>query len=345
MRNRGGDHPGRPRPAFTLVEILVVIAIIAGLIAILLPAVQAAREAGRRLQCANNIRQLALAVLGYESNQGMLPPSGLMGRTSSGDVDPQSGKMFNWIVFVLPYMEEVPLYNRFDFSRALLDQPDDLLSTSVTTLLCPDDSAQGRTFVDSTLTQGKHLAKGNYAAFVSPYHVEFELQYPGAIISTGQRMATIVDGTSSTLMLAEIRTRGNPQDQRGAWTLPWTGATLLAFDMHAEDDCPPDKYVPNDLSLGETQLPNNQGPNLDMLYLCPDEAGAANQQMPCATWSSTGEWAFLSAAPRSLHPGGVNTTFVDGHVTFLKNDVDQMVMAYLISINDGQSIDMSQFGN
>ena len=188
--NRGESHGAPTRTAFTLVELLVVIAIIGSLIAVLLPAVQAAREAGRRIQCANNIRQLALATLGYESANRTLPPSGLMKVSSKGVVDPRSGKMFSWIVFILPYIEETAIFNRFDFSKSVFDQSDDLLSTPLMPLLCPSDSASGRTFTDSQLTKGKHLAKGNYAAFVSPYHTEFQVEYPGALIPGGQRLVS-----------------------------------------------------------------------------------------------------------------------------------------------------------
>ena len=343
--NRGRGHVTRARTAFTLVELLVVIAIIGSLIAILLPAVQAAREAGRRIQCASNIRQLGLAILGYEAANRTLPPSGLMKVSPKGIVDPRSGKMFSWIVLILPYIEEVPVFNRFDFSKSVFDQPDDLLATTLMPLLCPSDSASGQVFTDPELTKGKHLAKGNYAAFVSPFHTDLSVRFPGALIPGGQRLVSIVDGTSSTLMLSEVRTRRQPQDQRGAWAVSWTGATLLAFDMHADEDAPEGIYSVSYASVGVTQLPNSEGPNVDILYKCTNEAGAQLQRMPCATWSSSGDWDYLSAAPRSRHPGGVNTTFVDGHVTFLRNDIDEVTMAYLISINDGQTLDVSKYAD
>ena len=343
--NRGADRVARAPSAFTLVELLVVIAIIGSLIAVLLPAVQGAREAGRRIQCANNIRQLGLAILGYESANRALPPSGLTKVSSKGIVDPRSGKMFSWIVLILPYIEEVPLYNRFNFSKSVFDQPDELLSTTLMPLLCASDTASGRVFTDPELTKGKHLAKGNYAAFVSPYHTEFAVKYPGALIPSGQKLVSIEDGTSSTLMLGEVRTRSQPQDQRGAWAVAWTGATLLAFDMHADDEVPGGIYSVNYASVGQTQPPNSDGPNADILYNCADEAGAQFQHMPCATFAPSGDWDYLSAAPRSRHPGGVNTAFVDGHVIFLRNEIDEVTMAYLISINDCHTLDVSKYAD
>ena len=146
-------------------------------------------------------------------------------------------------------------------------------------------------------------------------------------------------------MLAEVRTRSQPQDQRGAWAVAWTGATLLAFDMHPDEDAPAGRYLVSYGSVGLTQMPNSEGPNVDILYKCVDEAGAQFQRMPCATWSGSGEWDYLSAAPRSRHPMGVNTAFVDGHVTFLRDEVDEVTMAYLISINDGQVLNVSKYAD
>jgi prepilin-type processing-associated H-X9-DG protein len=76
-----------------------------------------------------------------------------------------------------------------------------------------------------------------------------------------------------------------------------------------------------------------------MIYKCEDQAGAQLDRMPCATWALGYPYGFLSAAPRSAHPGGVNVVFVDGHVGFLPDDVDEIAMAYLVSANDTHVID------
>lgn len=149
----------------------------------------------------------------------------------------------------------------------------------------------------------------------------------------------VIDGLSHTLMLSEVRVCTHQQDQRGAWALPWNGSSLLAFDMH----CSPklgsgSKFEANKSSLGLTQLPNNRGPNVDVLYSCPDMLGSQMEKMPCGLWDSTGEFNYLSSAPRSNHPGGVNVIFMDGHTGFLLDNVDETVMAYLISINDGHIV-------
>ncbi len=332
----------KSRVAFTLVELLVVVAIIGILMALVLPAVQAAREAARRIQCASQLKQLGLAVLNYESSRQKLPPSGIVD-DSLRRFDPRSGVMHSWAVLILPYIEQRPLYDRFDRETSILQHSGDPQATHVEIMHCPSDSAGDRFFVDAELTEGKQFAKGNYAAFVSPVHTDTQARFPGALVRFGQKLALVSDGTSSTLMLSEVRTRDQPQDQRGAWALPWTGASLLAFDMHP-DLRSPGAYEANEISRGYTQRPNSQGPPFDMLYACPDSADAQMRGMPCGVWDP-GRRAtdFLSAAPRSNHPGGVNAVFADGHVEFLSDDVNEFTMAYMISANDGHPRPVSQF--
>src|SRR3954447_15007821 len=103
----------RSRRGFTLIELLVVIAIIGVLIALLLPAVQAAREAARRAQCTNNLKQIALAMHNYHDTVGSFPPGGISGGDPNGW---WSGGWWPWTVFILPAMEQGTLYNAINFS-------------------------------------------------------------------------------------------------------------------------------------------------------------------------------------------------------------------------------------
>ena len=317
--------------AFTLVELLVVIAIIGILVSLLLPAVQAAREAARRMQCQNNLKQLGLAVHNYHDVFRQLPSSGIMATLPSAA--PPTGQQFSWLVLILNQVEQSTLHDQFDFKVSVFAQPNDPQAVSIATFICPSDSAQNRDFTHPTLTNGKRFAKANYAAFVSPFHTDLQDAYQGALVRGRQNLASLTDGTSNTLLASEVLTLGHQQDQRGAWALPWTGATQLAFDLHS---LTAGSFTVDPASIGNTHPPNNQGPNLDQLYSCPDPAGAQLLKMPCATA------AWLSAAPRSRHPGGVNVVVADGHIGFLPNSVDQVAMAHLISINDGVPTSISE---
>jgi prepilin-type N-terminal cleavage/methylation domain-containing protein/prepilin-type processing-associated H-X9-DG protein len=332
---------------FTLVELLVVIAVIGVIVSLLLPAVQAAREAARRIQCQNHLKQLALAVTNYADTLRVYPASAIVD-TSQPKYDPKSGTMMSWIVLLLPYIEQGNLHQQFDFNASVL-----VLTTTdgsgpqaaqPPVLLCPSDFAKGRFLQDDTLTAGKRLAKGNYAAWVSPYHVELQPRHRAALTSHRGHTAGMLasDGTSTTLMLSEVLTRAQPRDERGAWAIGWNGASQLAFDLHDVDG---EKlsgagYNPNLTSLDSCQPPNNQGPNLDVLYDCASPAEAQLQRMPCNKWEESGALNYLSSAPRSRHPGGVNAVFVDGHVSFVTNQVDIATMAYLISIEDGMAVQL-----
>lgn len=343
------------RHAFSLVELLVVIAIMGVLISLLLPAVQAARESARRVQCVNHLKQLSLAALNYESTYGHLPPSALLDslekinsltETLYPVVDQRVGKQFSWAVLLLPFFEQQNLYDEFDLSRMVFEQELEPQARTISALLCPSDPATSSYFVDENLTEGKQFAKGNYAAYVSPYHIDMQLVYPGALIVTGQPLSQIEDGTSNTIIFSEVRTLDLPQDERGAWALPWAGASILSFDMHPKCSvglvCPDeDYYRPNPASLGVTQVPNSSGRVVDTLHFCQPDSEQDRQSlfegMPCGKWiGRIGATGYYSAAPRSLHQGGVNVAYVDGHVEFLVDEVDEFSMAYQISINDGQ---------
>jgi prepilin-type processing-associated H-X9-DG protein len=338
-----------------LVELLVVIAIIGVLIALLLPAIQAARESARRIQCVSNIKQLALATQNYESTKKELPPSAItdLEESNAGSdsafmaFDPESGKQFSWVVLLLPFIEQQNLHSAFDLSKTVFEQDRNPQAEFIDALLCPSDSARGRLHVDEVATAGKAMAKGNYAAYVSPLHIDLQLLWPGALIATGQPLSRIVDGTSHTIIYSEVRTLDHERDERGAWAVPWAGASILSFDMHhmcadgrSFGACLTEGiYRPDPNFVGKTQLPNSSVVK-DTLFYCKEDqkAEADREDMPCVGWNrSVGAAGFYSASPRSLHPGGVNVAFVDGHTAFVSDDIDDFTFAYWVSINDGQS--------
>jgi prepilin-type N-terminal cleavage/methylation domain-containing protein/prepilin-type processing-associated H-X9-DG protein len=332
------------RSGFTLVELLVVIAIIGVVVSLLLPAVQAAREAARRIQCQNHLKQMALAVTNYADTLRVYPASAIVD-TTQRKYDPKSGTMLSWMVLILPYAEQGNLHQQFDFGASALAQSSaEPQAAQPAVFLCPSDQAKGRFLQDGRLTAGKRVGKGNYAAWVSPYHVEFQARFRAALTSHRPHTHGVFsgEGTSATLMLSEVLTRNRPQDERGAWAIGWNGASQLAFDLHdaGKVELAGAGYNPDVTHLGSSQPPNNQGPNLDVLYECVAPAEAQLQRMPCNTWEESGSLDYFSSAPRSRHPGGVNVAYVDGHVSFLPDQVDQVTMAFLISIEDGMAVQL-----
>ncbi len=254
----------RRRDGFTLVELLVVIAIIGILVALLLPAVNSAREAARRIQCVNNLKQLGLAILNYESANKALPAGGWVENklilnsgaagtiAANGSYDPESGKQFSWMITILPFVEENALFDRFDLTYDEQRPRDhdifkqtgpngDFLTApmaqSVKAFVCPSDQAEGLQYIHQQT--GAIFAKGNYAAYTSPVHTEHEFEFPGGLggfktgKAKGQSMRKVKDGNSKTLAIAEVRARANDADPRGVWSLPRAGSSLLSLDLHS----------------------------------------------------------------------------------------------------------------
>jgi prepilin-type N-terminal cleavage/methylation domain-containing protein/prepilin-type processing-associated H-X9-DG protein len=330
---------------FTLIELLVVITIIGILIGLLLPAVNRVRETGRRTQCISQLRQIGLAVVNYETQFNRYPAAGYFApSTSSSDgytiANFRSGTMFSWMVSILPMIDQQPLSDRFDRTKKATEQVGDPQAIQPEVFLCPSDAAEDLVYE----YEGKRFAKGNYAAWTSPYHTDYMNHYPGALISHRfHGHASIRDGHSSTFLMSEVRTRDHKQDERGAWALGWNGASLLAYDAHPPNDSvvtgtPPAGVFFYDgvKSKNFMQPPNHTtGLNTDTLFDCPDQSAAQLLKMPCSKYA--GYW---SAPPRSQHTGGVNVCYMDGHTAFLVDDVDQTLMAFLVSVDDNQPVSL-----
>jgi prepilin-type N-terminal cleavage/methylation domain-containing protein len=344
---------------FTLVELLVVIAIIGILVALLLPAIQAAREAARRTACQNNLKNLSLAVLTYENQRKGLPPATNAPSPTSGEVWGSSALLDNelsWIVQILPQIEEQALYDRFFPNRPILPlggRPgQDFVNkgnpqeAQPQILICPSDSSKGRSFKETVGTYSAfRFAKGNYAAYVSPVHTVCMRTLPGAMINEIQPLSRISDGTTKTVMLAEIRTRDSEGDPRGVWAASWAGGSILAYDMHTVQPGTTNPEVgcgtlrntpyspviyPDDDSLTPNFPP--QGNNQDYIRKCDEPAASLFDLMSCTLQSATR----ATAAPRSSHVGGVNATHVDGSGVWISNEIDPYLMGRMISINDAQ---------
>ncbi len=353
------------------------IAIIGILVALLLPAVQAAREAARRMTCQNQLKQLSLAALNHESAVGGLPAisnfgasgptggrfgNGFVFRTNTSSY-PGSGDLYSMFVPMLPFMEEQSLYDRFDLTLGIDEQVGDSGSASdpvgpqtaqISTMLCPSDQSQGRFFQNSALNNNKRFGKANYAGYVSPIHVECLRWFPGAVAERPLKIAKITDGTARTVIFAEIRTLESELDERGAWAIGLGSTSLLAVDQHqqvggvATYSCPAaldgsrnlQVYSPEEQRAGPSNANTpNAVPGGIYQYdsvraaACPPavQAEAQQQKMPCGTDGSGG-----FASPRSTHPGGINTSHVDGSVRWFNDDVDPYLYARTVSINDSE---------
>lgn len=189
--------------AFTLVELLVVIAIIGVLVALLLPAIQAAREAARRMSCANNVKQLSLAMLNYESALKRFPPS--------IDTTVRTASHYRWSAQarILPYIEQSGLAEGFDFDQdyhnvMLGDQL--LKATRIAALICPSEARDEQRFGDTGAPSDYLL---NYAVNCGTWKVlDPATNTPGDgafAPSVGFEARQFSDGMSNTLMLAEVR--------------------------------------------------------------------------------------------------------------------------------------------
>jgi prepilin-type N-terminal cleavage/methylation domain-containing protein/prepilin-type processing-associated H-X9-DG protein len=190
----------RVRAAFTLIELLVVIAIIAILIGLLVPAVQKVREAAARAQCANNLKQIALACHSYHDAFKALPP----GYTAIAAY-PATSPGWGWAAYLLPHIEQAPLYRQINFALPLENQA--AIQAIVPVYLCPSDAPPSGTFTltNSTFTTVCQAAPSSYAASCGSDASEVDDPVGNGIFyrNSKTRLTDITDGTSNTTMLGD----------------------------------------------------------------------------------------------------------------------------------------------
>lgn len=321
-----GRRIGAPR-GFTLVELLVVIAIIGVLVALLLPAIQSARESARRSACQNNMRQVGLAVMNFESARKRLP----IGAVQRFDVT-QDPTLYSWVSQVLQYVEEAAAYGMADWTVPLAEREkagNTAHHIQFETLRCPTLDPVG-------LVNDFYGARGSYAVTagigqIYMHNPDPEQRVAGVagtqkwpfapyasadssmgalgvfLVNHGRRMAEITDGSSKTAMLSELITVVG-EDTRGA--LHYGAAVMY---MH--------NVTPNDTS----SFPDRTRYCVNL----PDTA-------PCLPTSSLWKGGWQQAA-RSQHPGGVNLMLADCSSQFVRDDI-LLALWQAIATPDGDEV-------
>lgn len=332
------------RRGFTLVELLVVIAIIGTLVALLLPAVQAARETARGNTCRNNIKQLSLALTSMDSQLKRLPgySNELFNPNGTKDNNKQILATFarraSWVVRCFPYMEETALWDRWNTFPTSGGAQIEVPAPAIATLVCPSSPPEtpglpslsyvgnaGWAFSDTTRSGDTHEYAANGIFFDTNKNknlkpVDGREDHPPIQMS----MAQVTDGTTKTLMVAE---------NNHAWF--WTYG---APDNEGESN---DAGTMRDAKHLFGFVWKNPGSSLrdyeringDKYY----EKLQAGPPQSMDVYASDPTIYESYAYPSSAHPGGVNVAFCDGHVQVLRETIDPIVYGQLMTSNSKRS--------
>ncbi len=322
---------------FTLVELLVVIAIIGILISLLLPAVQAAREAARRMQCTNNARQIALAVHMYLDSQKQFPPGYGFAPAS---YTPGAGNAFKeewpWTARLYTYVDNDVLANGIDWDFAVGNSRGpyppfhlEIVSAQIPTFLCPTDPGAQTAFNEGQQCYVPHgsnnpvegvFGRISYAGNFGIGAMEHWKHQAGVFgLNSTTSMGDISDGTAHTLLTAELIV-GGPCSIRG---------------VHSYDEGPVfmADYTPNDRTPDDTRW-------------C-DKTDGVSSDAPCKPSDDNTNNGTLGSffnmvrhTSRSHHPGGVNAGLCDGSVRFVSEDIDLVTWQAMSTPAGGEVVEL-----
>lgn len=304
----------RTRTGFTLVELLVVIAIIGVLVALLLPAVQTAREAARRSSCTNNLRQLGVGAHIFHDTHLRLPAGTVWEPAAGGN---QKGSESTWLTHLLPYIEQANLYQTGDFNQGFGQgtptHPNNRISsTFLKVTKCPSDvnpviiCSWGTAVV---WARGNYVANNGIGPMTETTTIDVNSRPQGVfMLQSKSRFADITDGTSNTVFVSELlNSPGND----------WRGV------MH----------YPEGSLYHHNQTPNSPVPDEFRQGMCLSILRA-----PCVPTSTSWNPKRITLAARSLHPGGVMVLLGDSGVRFVSNNVTLATWRALSSPQGGETL-------
>ena len=309
------------RCAFTLVELLVVIAIIGVLIALLLPAVQAAREAARRLQCSNKMKQYALALHNYHTTHNAFP--GIINKYNSAAANAQGVGLFSVTVALLPFLEQGSLLDTLINDNIDCRTGTDVSRATLDAVLCPSDPTARNVGFPSARTN-LVISIGDGANEITRRGV---FCWGEGTSLMWRDFASLTDGTSNTVAVSECVTGNQSADRSKKGGVARAGQVNLQVGSGATAEAKPSHCMNNILDVsaglltvtGTTNVRGGRHLDRRIIYTAFNTILPPNAPS-CAVNDDEGIWGMYP--PQSYHTGGVNVGFFDGTVRFITDSID-----------------------